>query len=149
MTNSGGTTRARNWGFEMGYWLADGEPDPDVPFPKDWEVCGWPSLDPFSLANNDKRHGQTCIAWPRYAVREPISELDATCSFLEKMTLDALATWLSLQDRYIYISCGDPEMDPFRYEHSRILASIGPDPSHASPPDTPSCKLSSARGNPH
>ena len=38
-------------------------------------------------------------------------ELDAVCRFLEQMTAEAMAIWLSMQDRYLSVSCGDIEMD--------------------------------------
>jgi hypothetical protein len=45
-----------NWGFAMGYWIADGDPEPEVPFPKDWEVCGVPDFDPLAFRPEYKRH---------------------------------------------------------------------------------------------
>jgi hypothetical protein len=100
-----------NWGFAMGHWIADGDPEPEIPFPEDWEVCGTPDFDPLELRLEYKRHGQTTWACPMYDVGDPLSELDAVCEFLEKMTADAMVIWLSLQDRYLSMACGDTEMD--------------------------------------
>jgi hypothetical protein len=97
--------------FEMGYWVADGDPDPNVHWPSDWEVCGVPSFDPFSTSNKPRRQGRTCLAWPMYAVQDPASSLDSVCSFVEQITPAALAIWLSLPDRYLRMSCTDTEMD--------------------------------------
>ena len=68
-----------NWMFEMGYWVADGDPEPDVPWPSDWEVCGIPSFDPFLTSNKPKRRGTTCLAWPMYHVADPFLSLAAAC----------------------------------------------------------------------
>jgi hypothetical protein len=100
-----------NWMFEIDYWVADGDPDPDVPWPDDWEVCGMPDFEPLSMSAKDRRHGSKCLAWPMYAVQDPVASLDSVCSFLEQMTPAALAIWLSLPDRYLRMSCTDTEMD--------------------------------------
>ena len=64
-----------NWGFAMGYWIADGDPEPEVPFPKDWEVCGVPDFDPLAFRPEYKRHRRTTLAEPMYDVVDPLSEL--------------------------------------------------------------------------
>jgi len=111
MMTSDESARLANWGFRLRYWIADGDPEPEVPFPEDWEVCGAPDFDPLALRPENKRHGQTTWAWPMYEVGDPLSELSAICRSLETMTPKAMVTWLSLQDRYLLIDCGDAEMD--------------------------------------
>ena len=105
------TTRLPDWSFHMAYWVADGDPEPNVPFPKDWEVCGVPDFDPLAFRPEYNRHGETTLAWTMYDVGDPLSELDAVCRFLEGMSPDAMAIWLSLRDRYLSMSCGDNEMN--------------------------------------
>ena len=46
-----------------------------------------------------------------YRVSDPAVELTAVCQFLENMNPEVLAIWLSLQDRYLSMSCCDTEMD--------------------------------------
>jgi hypothetical protein len=101
----------RIWMFEMGHCVADGDPEPDVPWPSDWEVCGIPSFDPFLTSNKPKRRGTTCLAWPMYHVADPFLSLAAACLFLEQMTPAALEAWLSLPDRFLSMSCSNTEMD--------------------------------------
>jgi hypothetical protein len=105
------TYHPADWGFEIGFWIAEGDPEPDIPFPSDWEVCGWPDLDPLALRRENRRRGNTTLAWPMYHVVEPMAELNAVCQFLEQMAPMALDIWLALQDRFLSISCGDTEMD--------------------------------------
>lgn len=111
MINVEGTVLPPDWSFHMAYWVPDGDPEPDVPFPKDWEVCGVPDFDPLAFRPEYKRHGQTTLAWTMYDVVDPLSELDAVCQFLDGMSADAMVIWLSLQDRHLSMSCGDTEMD--------------------------------------
>jgi hypothetical protein len=100
-----------DWSFHMAYWVPDGDPEPEVPFPKDWDVCGVPDYDPLAFRPEYKRHGETTLAWPMYRVSDPAAELAAVCQFLEGMAPEATAAWFSLQDRYMSMSCGDTEMD--------------------------------------
>jgi hypothetical protein len=95
----------------MAFWVEDGTPDPDVPWPKDWEVCGVPDRNPLALGDEDKRDGITTLAWPMYHVHDPVAELDHICSFLERMPEEELQNWVALQDRQLKFSCGEPEMD--------------------------------------
>jgi hypothetical protein len=69
--------------FEIGYWVAEGEPGPDIPWPTDWEVCGVPSLDPVSLSPNPKREGANTLAWPMYNISDPMRSLADGCTFLD------------------------------------------------------------------
>ena len=110
MTNVEGTVFPPDC-FHIASWVADGDPAPDVPFPKEWEVCGVPDFDPLAPRHPDRRRGEKTLAWPMYRVSDPAVELAAVCQFLKGMTPDAMAVWLSLQDRYLSMSCGDIEMD--------------------------------------
>ena len=105
------STKPLDWMFEISFWVADGASEPNVPWPDNWEVCAVPAFDPFTLTEQPKRSGQTWMAWPMYAVSDPVPELDAVCSFLERMSEDALQDWLSIPDRHLSLSCADLEMD--------------------------------------
>jgi hypothetical protein len=111
MTNTEVPAIPPDWSFHVAYWVADGDPEPDVPFPKDWGVCGEPDFDPFAMRHQDRRCGTKTLAWPTYHVSDPAIGLDAVCQLLERMTPAAMASWLSLQDGYLSISCGNTEMD--------------------------------------
>jgi hypothetical protein len=111
MTKHEETARPPNWGFEIGFWIPDGDPKLEVPFPDDWDVCGWPDFDPLAFRPEGRRHGQTTWAIPMYDVVDPMAELDFVCGFLEQMAPATLSIWLSLQDRYLSMNCGDTEMD--------------------------------------
>lgn len=100
-----------DWMPGMAFWVEDGTPDPDVPWPKDWEVCGVPDRNPLAVRDEDKRDGITTLAWPMYHVLDPVAELEQICSFLERMPEGELHNWLALQDRQLKFSCGEPEMD--------------------------------------
>jgi hypothetical protein len=108
-----------DWMPHLTYWVEGGKPDPKVDFPSDWEVCGFPPPDPFARSSNEKRPGHTTLAMPMYRVEEPIRELEHVCSFLERMPVDELTNWLSLQDRYISLSFADPEV------HAANLETVG------------------------
>jgi len=102
-----------DWHPSLVYWVEDGKPGPDVDWPKNWEVCGWPDFDPLDFLNRDKRrHGNTCYAEPMYAVPDLVHELEHICSFLEQMPDVEREKWLALQDRQLTFSCRDPEIEP-------------------------------------
>jgi hypothetical protein len=100
-----------DWHPQFVYWVEDGKPDPDVDWPENWEVCGYPHQNPLAYQDKDKRPGKTCLAMPMYRVNEPVDELQRICSFLERMPEEELQKWLALQDRQLTLSCSDPEMD--------------------------------------
>ena len=100
-----------NWGFEIAFFVADGEPVPDVPWPDNWEVCSVPDFDPFCLPTETRRHGSKWLAWPKYSVENPIIELNAICAFFDRMTPSSIELWRGLKDRFVSMSCGDLEMD--------------------------------------
>jgi hypothetical protein len=100
-----------DWGIELVYWVEEGKPDPDVDWPKNWEVCGYPQSNPLAIREEDKRPGNVCLAMPMYNVLDPVEELDRICSFLERMPQAELENWNALQDRQLSFGCSDPEMD--------------------------------------
>jgi len=101
-----------NWGPEIVYWVEDGKPGPDVDWPENWEVCGWPDADPLGfLKREERRHGNTCLAMPMYNVANPVQELEHICGFLERMRESEREKWLGLQDRQLTFSCSDPEIE--------------------------------------
>jgi hypothetical protein len=112
--DGGNGTRMRSevdWRPEIVYWVEDGEPDPDVDWPSNWEVCGYPHLDPLQIVNRDNvRHGSMCLAMPRYKVPDIVQELEHICSFLERMPDLEREKWLALQDRQLTCSCTDTEI---------------------------------------
>lgn len=64
-------TRQPDWGPGLDYWVPDGEPDPDIPWPDNFEVCGLPNYDPSPLARDPKRHGTHMMAWPMFQIDDP------------------------------------------------------------------------------
>jgi hypothetical protein len=100
-----------DWSPHLSYWVEDGKPDPDVDWPENWEVCGVPDRNPLAIRDEDKRYGQTTLAWAMYNVPDLVDELQRICSFLEKMPESELEKWLALQDRQLTFSCSDPEME--------------------------------------
>lgn len=102
---------AVDWGPQLVYWVEDGQPDPHVEWPEDWEVCGSPQKDPLTFGDKDKRRGNICLAMPMYSVEDPVQELQRICSFLERMPDEELQNWLALQDRQLTFRCSDPDMD--------------------------------------
>lgn len=95
----------------MDYWVADGEVDPDIPWPENFEVCGVPDYDPSPLAKEPKTHGTTVMAWPMYDVRDPAGAVELFCSILEAMSQEAREHWDALPDRFLHIAGGDRTMD--------------------------------------
>jgi hypothetical protein len=65
--------------------MEDGMPDPQVDWPKNWEVCGYPHNNPVAFREEDKRSGQICLAMPMYGVANLIQEIEHICLFLEQM----------------------------------------------------------------
>jgi hypothetical protein len=100
-----------DWGPHLVYWVEDDKSDPDIDWPKNWEVCRYPNRNPLALRDEDKRPGNVTLAMPMYHVLDMIEELQHICSFLERMPQCELEKWLALQDRQLTFSCSDPEMD--------------------------------------
>ena len=100
-----------DWGPGLDYWVADGEMDPDIPWPENFEVCGVPDYDPSPLAQDPKRHGTSMMAWPMYDVTDPVKAIEIFCSVLEGMSAEALQHWYALPDRFLHIAAGDRSMD--------------------------------------
>lgn len=100
-----------DWMPRITFWVEDGQRDPNVDWPENWDVCGWPDRNPMTTESEDRRHGNTTLAMPMYHVHDPLAELDRICSFLERTAQTELEKWPALQDRQLQISCGEPEMD--------------------------------------
>ena len=69
-------------GPELDYWVPDGEPDPDIPWPDNFEVCGVPAYEPFAL-RDPKRHGRTVMVWAMFSGNDPVRSIEVVCSVLE------------------------------------------------------------------
>ena len=80
-------------------------------WPENWEVCGVPDRNSLAIRDEDKRDGQTTLAWAMYHVHDLVVELECICSFLERMPEAELEKWLALQDRQLSFNCSDAEMD--------------------------------------
>jgi hypothetical protein len=100
-----------DWSPEINFWVEDGKPDPDIPWPDDWEVCGVPDRNPVAIREEDKRDGTTTLAWPMYPGPDLCHELDRICSLLEQISEAGLERWLALPDRHVSFGCSDAEMD--------------------------------------
>src|ERR1700722_10165185 len=100
-----------DWSPQVSFWVEDGKPDPNIPWPEDWEVCGVPGRNPIAIRDEEKRDGTTTLAWPMYHVPDLTGELDRICSLLEQMREAELEHWLALPDRQVSFGCSDPEMD--------------------------------------
>ena len=59
---------------QLAHWVEDGKPDPDVNWPKDWEVCVVPNRNPFAIKDEDKRPGSITLAMPN-RVLDMVEEL--------------------------------------------------------------------------
>ena len=99
-----------DWGAGLDYWVPDGDPDPDIPWPDNFEVCGVPAYDPLPLAREPKRHGTHIMAWPMFDIDDPVRSIGVFCSVLERMGSGALEHWYALPDRFLHIVAGDVEM---------------------------------------
>ena len=125
MPVSGGShakTLPPDWGPELDFWVPDGEPNIEIPWPDDFEVCGVPDYEPAALVkpNEPKRHGRTYMAWPMYAIDDSTLAIETFCSVLERMSPAAFERWCALPDRFLRVSAGDTEMDWSNIGHTGL-----------------------------
>ena len=113
--------RPPDWGPGLDYWVPDGEPDPDIPWPDNFEVCGVPDYDPSVFARDPKRHGTHTIALPMFRVDDPVRAIDVFCSVLEQMSPTALEHWYALSDRFLHITAADVDMDASNLESAGFM----------------------------
>ena len=108
--------RPPDWGPGLDYWVPDGEPDPDIPWPDNFEVCGVPDYCPSALPHDPKRHGRHLMVWPMFDIDDPVRAIEVVCSVLEQMSPAELEHWYALPDRFLHITAGDVDMDASKLE---------------------------------
>ncbi|HLH03078.1 MAG TPA: hypothetical protein VKX25_09930 [Bryobacteraceae bacterium] len=91
--------------------MPDGESDPDIPWPDNFEVCGVPDLEPSCFAQQTRRPATRMMAWPMYEIPDPVEGMELFCSILEDMSAEAMQQWFALPDRFFHIAAGDVDMD--------------------------------------
>lgn len=85
-----GRTIPPDWGPGLEFWVPDEGPDPEIPWPDNFEVCSVPNPEPGVLEQGIRREGQTYMAWPMFSVADPAKSINVFCAILEKMSPTAL-----------------------------------------------------------
>jgi hypothetical protein len=95
------------WGFEIVYWVPEGSSGPDIPWPNNWECCGYPYPDPFHLRSDlPRRKGWESLNMPMYGVTDLHAELAFICTLVEALPEAERAHWDALQDRQLIFGAG-------------------------------------------
>ena len=101
-----------DWSIEVTYWVPEGGEDPDIPWPADWECCGYPACDPRHLRNDvPARDGYTYLNMPMYHVADLNRELAGICTLIESLPAAERTKWDALEDRHLMFSAGLPEIE--------------------------------------
>lgn len=108
--------RPPDWGPGLDYWVPDGEPDPDIPWPENFEVCGVPDYVPELFGKEPKRPCIHVMAWPMFDINDPVRAIDVFCLVLEQMSPAAREHWYALPERFLHIAAADLDMDASRLD---------------------------------
>jgi hypothetical protein len=87
--------------------VAEGSANPDIPWPGNWECCGYPFPDPFHLRNDlPRRDGWQYLNMPMYGVTDLPGELAFLCTLVEGLPEAERIHWEALQDRQLMFGAG-------------------------------------------